>query len=95
MFSPQDYVFNKNNMVGGYPMKKVAPSSQEGMVGGSAKRFDDLIIPVGLVCSTGPFQEGKSMRKNKVADVVDVELFDKLFESITKMKSKSNTRKKR
>lgn len=96
----QEYVFR--DQVGGYPMENlIYPSSLDTFIGGSndigTKRFENLIIPAGLFCAVTPIRTGSpcTEAKTKAIEVIDVEMFDRLFESILKSKSKPGTRKSR
>ena len=96
----QEYVFR--DQVGGYPMENLLhPSSLDTFIGGAndigTKRFENLILPAGLFCAVTPIRTCSPCNevKTKAIEVIDVEMFDRLFDSILKNKNSSGTRKSR
>ena len=63
------------------------------------KRFEDLAIPIGILSFSDEYymkggeQEKKAIIKEKIHDTIDNELYDKIFDLITRCPGKSRTRK--
>ena len=92
------YTYNNNETmtVGGYPLSEFLNKemNKQRMLGGSldfgSARFENLVIPAGLVSfSNDYFTQGgshysKKNMKIKQGEVVDDDLFNKVFDLITK-----------
>ena len=104
--SMEQYIFNNTvNGInrGGYPLTEFIQSEHK-MIGGSkhdndigVSRFDNLAIPVGLLSySNKNTQTGgsRNIKKEVVGDVINEDIFNKLFFNIASIKSSnSKTRK--
>ena len=105
------YIYNQTGELGGYPMVDILEKemSKQELLGGksSAKeigltKFENLVIPAGLVAFSheyyNPSRGGAGSQKIKEThkDHMDNELFNKVFDLITKCpkhRSKQNTKK--
>lgn len=99
----EQYIYNNTNLYGGYPMTEFIKGENKKtakMIGGSHNdiglaKFEGLAIPIGLV--SFPHQMCKSFAKMKSnIEVIDDDLFNKMFESIAdvkKHKPRGGTRK--
>ena len=101
-FSPtaiEQYVFNKTingTLIGGFPLTDFIKSENHDM---GVSRFENLVVPVGLLsyvnkpsAQTGGNANYKP-KKEIVGNVMDSDVFDKLFYKMTKQSVKNNSRK--
>jgi len=103
----EKYVYNQfgTTLVGGYPIQELLKKEEHKysgqMVGGGSQhtRFENLVIPVGLLAFSDEYfnssdsqtdvtMEGggkkATIKVNKDCEVIDPKLFDKVFDMITK-----------
>ena len=95
-----DIIFKAN--MGGYPVANIIKqyNTNHAMIGGSNKiglsRFDGFVVPLGLpVFDSMNIDECSQMSKIKTvtSDVIDDNLFDKLFDSVRHHTKGKNTRR--
>ncbi len=93
-------IFNAN--MGGYPVANIIKqyNTNHEMIGGSNKiglsRFDGFVVPLGLpIFDSMNVDECSQMSKIKTitSDVIDDNLFDKLFNSVRHRTKGKNTRR--
>jgi hypothetical protein len=104
------YIYNQTGELGGYPMVEILEkemSKQERLGGKSSAKeigltkFENLVIPAGLVAFSNEYyaiggSQDKPKIKVKQHEHMDNELFNKVFDLITKCpknRSKQNTKK--
>jgi hypothetical protein len=102
------YIYNSTNSIGGYPMLEILNkeinkqnllSVNNSEIG--TKRFENLVIPAGLLSFSNEYytkggdieRKTKSTIKEKIHGAIESELFNKVFDLITKCPGKSRTRK--
>ncbi len=82
--------FDDKIMSGGYNIADLLSSDNHSMEGGGSSIFTDMQIPLGLYCDeTKPVSDFYKVVKSST---IDDDLFDKLFDMVSKTKSKA-TRK--
>lgn len=103
----ENYVYNNNEngiLKGGYPLKMFAEEEEfrTKMLGGGLvesigiEKFDEYVIPIGLFHQheDGVAHETKTKKYNKKpVEVIDDDMFDKMFSLVSKMRTRPNTRK--
>lgn len=101
------YIFNNTNNIGGYPMLEILQKetnkqntlgiTKQSEIG--TKKFENLVIPVGLLSFSDEYymkggeQKKQPIIKENIYGPIDNELFNKVFDLITKCPGKSRTRK--
>jgi len=95
------YIFNTSSdgiMKGGYKIQDEKMIG-ENMIGGSSgvglTRFENLVVPIGLVHTPNKKSITSINPKESVEDVISDEMFDKLFSSIIYTKKSANSRTKK
>jgi hypothetical protein len=91
------YIFNTTSdgmMKGGYKIQ------DEKMIGGGTSgvglsRFENLVVPIGLVHTPNKTLISGIKPKESEQDVISDEMFDKLFSSVLHTKKSSNSRTKK
>jgi hypothetical protein len=100
----EEYIFNGDKTVGGYPISNLINVENDAnkMIGGgdvldqvfvNHKRFENLVVPVGLACFSfndynkqiGGYQPGlsiKSKSKSKSVDVISPEIHQELIDEV-------------
>lgn len=81
--------FEENLMSGGYSIPDLLNSNDQLMMGGGSSNFTDMQIPLGLYCDDCVVHDFYKVVKSSI---IDDDLFDKLFDMVSKTKSKA-TRK--
>ena len=81
--------FEDNLMSGGYSIPDLLFNSNQIMEGGGSSNFTDMQIPLGLYCDDSVVHDFYKVVKSST---IDDDLFDKLFDMVSKIKSKA-TRK--
>lgn len=104
------YIYNQTGELGGYPMVDILEKEmkKQNSLGGKSNvkeigltKFENLVIPAGLVAFSNDYyslggSQNKTNIKEKKNEHMDNELFNKVFDLITKCpkhKSKQNTKK--
>ena len=103
--SDYEFIQDSNNKITGaiYPMKQhlVKENNKKMLLGGSIEtgmtRFDNLGIPAGLYLENHVsfLNQTETPSKNNKSGVIENELFDKLFNTVSTIKSHPGTRKNR
>jgi hypothetical protein len=81
----------KQIISGGYSITELLNVNGEQMGGGGTDVFKDLQIPLGLYCDDVIVKDFYKSVKSKV---IDDDLFDTLFDMVSKSKNKSTRREK-
>jgi hypothetical protein len=100
------YIYNETSKLGGYPMLEIVNKeiNKQNLLGLNnselgTKKFENLVIPIGLLSFSNDYymkggeHEKKHIIKEKIHGHIDNELFNKVFDLITKCPGKSRTRK--
>ena len=82
---------NKQIISGGYNISDLLNVDGEQMGGGGTDIFKDLQIPLGLYCDDVVINDFYKTVKSKV---IEDDLFDTLFDMVSKSKNKSTRREK-
>lgn len=95
------YIFHTSSdgmMKGGYKLQQ-DKLQQEKMIGGGSgvglSRFENLVVPIGLVHVPNKGLISTIKPKESEQDVISNEMFDKLFSSLLYTKKSSNSRTKK
>jgi len=95
------YIFNTTSdgmMKGGYKIQDERMIGG-GMLGGASgvglSRFENLVVPIGLVHTPNKTLISAIKPKESEQDVISDEIFDKLFSSVLHTKKSSNSRTKK
>ena len=102
----ENYIFNKTTNVGGYPITellkketiKYGTLNNNEIIGGGHARFENLIVPAGLVSfSNQYFNVGGgdchvNIKTDKNIEVMDDNMFNKFFDRIAKIPKSSNNK---
>ena len=99
----QELIYGGGQMLGAYPITSFFPNNKQidDQVGGSIlqegmKRLEGLAIPAGLVINSNLNDDTSTKYKtNPNINVLDENLFDSLFASISRKKGKSTQSRKR
>jgi hypothetical protein len=99
------YIFHTSSdgmMKGGYKIQDERMIGEkmigERMIGGSGvglSRFENLVVPIGLVHTPNKTLISAIKPKESEQDVISDEIFDKLFSSVLHIKKSSNSRTKK
>ncbi len=81
----------KQIISGGYSITELLNANGEQMGGGGTDIFKDMQIPLGLYCDDVII---KNFYKSVKSKVIDDDLFDTLFDMVSKSKNKSTRREK-
>ena len=81
----------KQIISGGYSITELLNVNGEEMAGGGTDIFKDMQIPLGLYCDDVII---KNFYKSVKSKVIDDDLFDTLFDMVSKSKNKSTRREK-
>ena len=95
------YIFNTSSdgmMKGGYKIQDEKIIG-ENMIGGTSgvglSRFENLVVPIGLVHTPKKTLLSTIKPKESEQDVISDEIFDKLFSSVLHTKKSANSRTKK
>jgi hypothetical protein len=94
------YIFHTTSdgmMKGGYKIQdeKMIGGGIEGTSGVGLSRFENLVVPIGLVHTPNKTLISAIKPKESEQDVISDEMFDKLFSSVLHTKKSSNSRTKK
>lgn len=104
-----NYIYNETGNLGGYPMVQLIQKEieKQNLLGSKinnsefgSMRFENLIIPAGLISFSndyykkgGGLNDNKIKIKEKVNGTINDDIFNKVFDLITKCPGKSRTKK--